>query len=34
VDYPDGVSLPCLALAAQAATLLALTWWFLKRKDA
>ncbi len=33
VDYADGVGLPCLALAAQAAALLALTWWFLKRKD-
>jgi ABC-type multidrug transport system ATPase subunit len=33
VAYEDGLRLPCLALAAQAAALLALTWWFLKRKD-
>lgn len=34
VDYPDGISLPCVALVAQMAVLLVLTWWFMKRKDA
>jgi ABC-type multidrug transport system ATPase subunit len=32
-DYPDGVLLPCLALAAQALILLLATAWFMKRKD-
>jgi hypothetical protein len=31
---PDGVGLPALALAVQTAVLLALTAWFLRRKDA
>jgi ABC-type multidrug transport system ATPase subunit len=31
--YPDGMLLPCLALAAQALVLLLATAWFMKRKD-
>jgi hypothetical protein len=31
--YEDGLARPCLALAIQAAVLLLLTAWFLKRKD-
>jgi ABC-type multidrug transport system ATPase subunit len=34
VDYPDGLTLPCLALAGQAVVLLALTAWALRRKEA
>jgi ABC-type multidrug transport system ATPase subunit len=34
VDYPDGLGLPCEALAAQTVVLLALTAWFLRRKGA
>jgi ABC-type multidrug transport system ATPase subunit len=33
-NYADGVGLPCLALLVQMGVLLALTTWFLKRKDA
>jgi ABC-type multidrug transport system ATPase subunit len=34
VDYPDGLTVPCLALAAQTLVLLALTAWLLRRKEA
>ncbi|HZY88550.1 MAG TPA: ABC transporter permease, partial [Gemmataceae bacterium] len=33
VDYPDGLALPCAALAAQMTLLLLLTAWFLRRKE-
>jgi ABC-type multidrug transport system permease subunit len=33
VEYGDGIRLPCLALLAQAAVLLLLTAWSLRRKD-
>jgi ABC-type multidrug transport system ATPase subunit len=33
VDYLDGIGLPSLALVMQMFVLLALTWWFMKRKD-
>jgi hypothetical protein len=33
VPYGDDLVRPCEALLGQCAGLLALTWWFLKRKD-
>jgi hypothetical protein len=34
VDYPDNLTLPCVALAAQTIVLLTLTAWALRRKEA